>query len=926
MSEAAQVPADRDAPLRADVSYLGRLLGQVLVEQGGEGLLASEERLRALAKQMRAEGVDADEAAMAEAELWERTQHLDGRELVGVIRAFSVFFQLVNTADQHHRVRRRRWRDAEREEAHRAQPESLAAAFAAFAGRSVPPERIASVLDRLSIELVVTPHPTEVSRRTVLAKHMLVAECLDSLDNSSLSPRERRETEERLLEEITILWQSDEMRSARPRVIDEVRRALFFFEEVLFDTTGTVHEELERLLDRHYPGLRPPVGFLRYGSWAGGDQDGNPNCTPELVGEALDLHTDLAHRMLRERVRALAAGIGISTRMAQVSEELEASIAADERAMPETAAEIGARNASEPYRRKLSFVWERLDPRGERPYARPAELVEDLEVMRRSLEAHGGRRLAERSLARLTRQAQTFGFHIARLDVRQHSGLLREAAEDLAALDAGGGDLPEPERTRMLEELLEHPSALSAPRTLEGRAGETARTFTELRRAVLEHGPEAAGTVIVSFTQGPSDILAAQVLATAAGLCREEDGAFSSDVDLVPLFETIDDLRRAPGTLRDLLRLPAYLRNLEARGNRQVVMVGYSDSNKDGGYLAANWELLLAQERLVDVCRLNHVSLALFHGRGGTPSRGGGSTYAAVMGGPAGSLDGRIRITEQGEVIFTKYGLPQIAERNLDSVVAAVMERTVQEDEAPGFSGRKRVWDEALDELAETSRAHYRALVHEDPGFLPYFVGASPLGELDMVNIGSRPGRRAEPGGELRFEDLRAIPWVFAWMQNRHLLPSWYGVGEALSAFIARYRGGLGVLREMYADWPWWRAIVDNCHMTVAKADMGIAARYAGLVGDEALRERIFGMVRTEYAAACAGLLAVVEQDVLLADKPFLRQSIRLRNPYIDPLHYVQVRLLAQLRATHDPAARAALEYPLTLTVSGIAAGLRNTG
>ena len=390
MSEPAQVPADRDAPLRADVSYLGRLLGQVLVEQGGEGLLASEERLRALAKQMRAEGVDADEAARAEAELWERTQHLDGRELVGVIRAFSVFFQLVNTADQHHRVRRRRWRDAEREEAHRAQPESLAAAFAAFAERAVPPERIASVLDRLSIELVVTPHPTEVSRRTVLAKHMLVAECLDSLDNSSLSPRERRETEERLLEEITILWQSDEMRSARPRVIDEVRRALFFFEEVLFDTTGTVHEELERLLDRHYPGLRPPVGFLRYGSWAGGDQDGNPNCTPELVGEALDLHTDLAHRMLRERVRALAAGIGISTRMAQVSEELDASIAADERAMPETAAEIGARNASEPYRRKLSFVWERLDPRGERPYARPAELVEDLEVMRRSLEAHGG--------------------------------------------------------------------------------------------------------------------------------------------------------------------------------------------------------------------------------------------------------------------------------------------------------------------------------------------------------------------------------------------------------------------------------------------------------------------------------------------------------------------------------------------------------
>ena len=381
-----------------------------------------------------------------------------------MIRAFSVFFQLVNTADQHHRVRRRRWRDAEREEAHRAQPESLAAAFAAFAERAVPPERIAlgagPPLDRAGGDAAphrgLAPHgPGQAHAGGRVPRH---ASTTRACRRASAARRE-----ERLLEEITILWQSDEMRSARPRVIDEVRRALFFFEEVLFDTTGTVHEELERLLHRHYPGLRPPVGFLRYGSWAGGDQDGNPNCTPELVGEALDLHTDLAHRMLRERVRALAAGIGISTRMAQVSEELDESIAADERAMPETAAEIGARNACEPYRRKLSFVWERLDPRGERPYARPAELVEDLEVMRRSLEAHGGRRLADRSLARLTRQAQTFGFHIARLDVRQHSAGCREAAEGLAALDAGGADLAEPERTRMLEELLEHPRPSARP-------------------------------------------------------------------------------------------------------------------------------------------------------------------------------------------------------------------------------------------------------------------------------------------------------------------------------------------------------------------------------------------------------------------------------------------------------------------------------
>ena len=359
-------------------------------------------------------------------------------------------------------------------------------------------------------------------------------------------------------------------------------------------------------------------------------------------------------------------------------------------------------------------------------------------------------------------------------------------------------------------------------------------------------------------------------------------------------------------------------------------MVGYSDSNKDGGYLAANWELFLAQERIADACRLDGVELTLFHGRGGTASRGGGSTYAAVMGGPMGSLNGRIRITEQGEALSFKYGLPQVAERNLDSVVAAVLERTLEEDAAGGFPGRKRVWDEAAAELAETAIASYRSLVYEDPDFLPYFVQASPIRELGLLTIGSRPSRRPSDDGsgadDVRVEDLRAIPWVFAWTQNRHLLPSWYGVGTALEEFMTRYRTGRDVLREMYAQWPWWRAIIDTCHMTVGKADMRVAGLYARLVDDEALRDRMLGRVTGEYRRTAAGLLAVVDRERLLDDKPFLQTSIRLRNPYVDPLHAIQVRLLREFRAARDPEARAALQHPLLLTISGIAAGLRNTG
>jgi phosphoenolpyruvate carboxylase len=912
---------DRTAGLRADVSYLGRLLGQVLVEQRGAELLKAEESARALAKALRADDTTDDERDRLDVELAELAESFDVETLVGVVRAFSTYFQLVNTAEQHHRVRLRRLRDRVREAEGRAQAESLAAAIGGMADRGVPVARVQAVLDRLMIEPVLTAHPTEISRRSILEKHHQIALCLDRLDNTSLSPREHRAVGDELLEAVTVMWQSSELRSTRPRVIDEVRRTLFFFEEVLFDATAEVVDELERLLAAHYPGVRVPPAFLRWGSWAGGDQDGNPNCTADVLRDTLDLHRDVAVRFLRRRVRELAAALGISRRVAGVSPALEASIAADIAAMPGAAGEITAHNEDEPYRRKLWIVWERLSPLSEYPYASEAELIDDLALIRESLLAHRGERVAARGVGRLIRQAEVFGLFTAALDLRQHSSRMLAAIApwtgvDVAALEA----MDEDARIAQIGAVIEGDDMAEAAAT--GMADdELVRTFSELGAAIREHGPRAAGKVIVSFTRRPSDLLAALALARVGGLLRPDGDRIESDTDIVPLFESIDDLRRAPDTIRVLLRVPAYARNLAARGDAQTVMIGYSDSNKDGGYLAANWELSLAQERIADVCRLGGVELTLFHGRGGTASRGGGSTYAAIKGGPSGTLDGRVRITEQGEQIAFKFALPQIAVRNIDSLVAAVMERTLEEDEHSGFTGRKRVWDEAMAEISESSMAAYRALVFDDPDFVSYFTASSPIAEFDLLNIGSRPARRAAADGGVRVEDLRAIPWVFAWMQNRHLLPSWYGVGTALAGFVARYRGGAAVLREMYAEWPWWQAIVDNCHMTLAKTDMRLAARYAALVPDEQVRRRVFGAVTAEYEITCAAILEIVGVTHLLADKPFLARSIQLRNPYIDPLHYMQVRLLRQLRqGAHD------LEYPLLLTVSGIAAGLRNTG
>jgi phosphoenolpyruvate carboxylase len=797
-----------DAPLRRDVRLLGDLLCRVLVELDGERLLEDVERVRALARRARA-GAGHEDLAAAVAELPLERQ-------ASVLRAFATYFQLANVAEQQHRIRRRRAYAHEE----RLLPESLAASFAALDG--VPPEEIER---RVSLRLVLTAHPTEAARRTVLTAHMRIGALLAELDDSLLATPRRDEIESELAAEITTLWQTDEVRSKRPRVVDEIRHGHWFFEQSLIDAA-------ERLLADYRAQLPDAPPPLRFGTWIGGDADGNPNAGAGTVREALERARTLLRLRYRDEVRALAAAIGVSSRLVPFDDELRASLARDEEEMPAYAAEIGDQNLDEPYRRKLSFMWRRLDADA---YDSAGALAEDLALLDRSLRRHRGARIADGALAALRRRVDVFGLHLAKLDVRVH-------ARDLVD--------PEP------------------------RIGELFAAVEEARR---RHGPEALDTVIVSGTTSAEDVLRVRDLT-------------GEPLSLVPLFESVDDLRAAPGIYEELL---------DATGCREV-MVGYSDSAKDAGYLAAQWEIRSALVALAETARRRGAELTVFHGRGGSAGRGGGPTYDAILAQPQGEPPGRLKITEQGETIAFKYGLPGLAQHNLESALAATL--------LAAFPDELELDGALVARLAEISRTEFRALV-DDERFVPFFRAFTPVDELALLNIGSRPARR--PEGADYLASLRAIPWVFAWTQNRCLLPSWYGCGAAFAAADANE------LRALYRDWPFFRALVQNLEMTLAKSSIEISREYLTLVPDGSL----WAPVADEHARTVAALLEIVEADELLERHPVVQRSVRLRNPYVDPMNAIQVDLLRRYRAGDEAA-----EQPLLRSIAGIAAGLRNTG
>lgn len=937
----------KDSALSGDIHLLGDLLGETLKRHGGRALFDTEERVRALCKQLRAEP-----SRELERRLERTLARLDLDTAAGVIRAFAVYFQLVNMAEQYHRVRRRRFYE---DNAQSPQRGSLADMLERLSGSGARASDLTTLLERLHVSPVMTAHPTESARRTLLMKHRRIADLLSARE-AATSDRRREQVDRELAAEVDSIWLTDEVRHARPSVLDEVNNGLYYFDTTLFDAVPVVLEELERRLGAAFPGARlpDPAAPLRFGSWIGGDRDGNPFVTPEVTWETVRIQQRLALRKYAAAVAELARRLSDSSKYVDPGGELEASLARDAKAMPAAAETIDHRNPEEPYRRKLSFVYERLSNAlrrnetlaralasiepgalttlrpglptaaalagvdlGAPSYRRGRELWEDLRLVRDSLRANAAHENA-RLVDRVMRQVAAFDLHLATLDLRQHSDRHTAALDELtrAIGDRGYAEMSEQERRELLVR------EIASPRPLFGfdavftpETAETINVFRVARRVLDEIAPDAIRTYVISMTREASDMLAVCLLAKEAGFGPR--GAHALGV--APLFETIEDLHNAPRIMRELFAIPAYREWLETAGGVQEVMIGYSDSSKDGGILTSSWELYKAQEALWEVAREVGIELRLFHGRGGTVGRGGGPSHEAILAQPPGTVAGRIKITEQGEVISSKYGLPELALGSLERALAATIESTARD-----LSGPSRVddaWRDAMERISEEAFATYRRVVRETPGFYEYFTEATPVEELSALPIGSRPARRSTGGG---LDTLRAIPWVFGWTQSRHLVPGFLGVGTALRGFADGGRANMRLLRRMYRDWPFFRTTISNIEMALAKADFQIARRYSRLVRDRGRRERIFETLREEYERTVAVVLEITGERELLDDTPMLERSIRVRNPYVDPMSYLQVELLARRRAEGGDDAR--LLHAVLLTINGIAAGLRNTG
>ncbi len=915
--------APKDEPLRRDINLLGRVLGQVLIEQEGRRLFDAEEEIRLLCKRLR---FDYDPGL--DGRLRDLIDGLDPDDLNRIVRAFSVYFQLVNIAERYHRVRRSRQYEASPESP--PQPASVASALSRLKDQGVDARDLQQVLDGMNVGLVLTAHPTEAMRRSVRRKHERIGEMLAGLESPSLTLKERRRIEEDLAEEITVLWQTDELRARRPEVTQEIERTLLFFEHPLISATLEAYREFEDELEAQFPEETPRLGrVLEFGSWVGGDQDGNPFVEPPMINTALGLHRRLIVERHLATISWLVDHMSQSQRLTGVSEGLREAIEGYERRMPQVAERYRAADPNELYRKMLLFVAERLrrtleDPASAHAYGGAAAFLEDLSVVRESLLQHGGGRAAEGGLRDLIRQVEVFGFHLAKLDVRQESATVVRATAAVVA-HATGEDLlgmDERERAALLRRLLADPDPLDAtPDNLSEESKRVLDTFGRIQAAREEFSEMPVETFVLSMAHHASDVLCVQLLAKRAGLLRVDAGGncTANHLRVTPLFETVEDLHQAPEALRGLLEDPFYRSSLSHGGGVQEIMLGYSDSGKDAGYVTSNWTLYEVQGRLASVAREHDVRLRVFHGRGGSAGRGGGPSYRAIMAQPAGTLDGNIRITEQGEVISFKYSMRGLARRNLDTVLAAVLEATA--DRSPPAPQPR--WTETMEELSNAARRAYRSLVYEDEDFLPFFSEASPIGELPSLNMGSRPARRVQSPD---VEGLRAIPWVFAWTQNRFLLPSWYGSGTALGPFVDD-PSRLATLREMYRGWPFFRTLLDFMQMTLAKSDLRIARTYTSLVSDKDVRDRMWARISEEHAACVHALLLITGSENLLDDTPVLQRSIRLRNPYVDPLSYVQVSLLRRLRSLpEDSPEREGVLKTLLLTVSGISSGLLNTG
>ena len=882
--------------LRADIRRLSTMLGQTIALHGGPDLLELVEQVRKESRVAIASGDDAAISALLTG--------LDSGTAVWLARAFSQFFQLANIAEQRHRAA---------ELAGRAPLHGIVQRLA-----SADPDEVNAVLARLELRPVFTAHPTEASRQTVLAILRRVAVALDEgVDDDRLGAY------------VDQLWQTDELRPDKPTVADEARAVGWYMEQLGRGAVPDLLGELDREVRAAGFTLPEDARPLVLGCWVGGDRDGNPNVTPAVTREVLELYTDRALRIHESLLEQLLSELSISTRVVGVSEELRASLAHDRRLLPDVYAKRNRLNAHEPYRLKLSFIQARLantrtriaSGARHRPgvdYLGPHGYVDDLAVMDRSLRGHLGGRIADGALARALRTARALGLHLAELDIREHAGKHHAAlAAVYEALGVPYSEMTRAQRTELLAAELENGRPLIRRHYgLPEGARDVLGVFDLLHDVQHEFGREVAQTYIVSMCQGVDDLLAVAVLAREAfmvELCRDP----RSSLDLVPLFETVEELAQAGALLDELLSVPAYRQQVRNRGDLQEVMLGYSDSNKGAGITTSQWEIHRAQRQLRDIGAKHGVRLRLFHGRGGSVGRGGGPAAEAVLSAPFGTVDATMKLTEQGEVVSDKYSLPALAHDNLEILLAAVLEATLEHQSSRIDGATLDRWDAAMNVVSDAARTAYRALVGH-PGLPRFFSSATPVDELGELNVGSRPSRR--PGRDApTLDDLRAIPWVFGWTQTRMVVPGWFGLGSGLRA--AREAGLSAQLDEM-AEWAFFTNLLGNVEMTLAKTDLRIAGHYVSELVDPELHP-LFDVIVAEHALTTAEVLRLTGSERLLEHHPVLRTTLDVRGAYLEPLHHLQVELLAQRRrGVADPD----LHRALLLTINGIAAGLRNTG
>ncbi|MBR0970880.1 MULTISPECIES: phosphoenolpyruvate carboxylase [Bradyrhizobium] len=905
---------EADVRLRDDIRLLGRILGDTVRDQEGADVFDLVERIRQTSIRFHR-----DEDRTARRELEQILDSMSTSETVRIVRAFSYFSHLANIAEDQNNIRQMR---ANKGGGSGVLAETLAHARAA----GIDPDALRNFFKSALVSPVLTAHPTEVRRKSTMDREMEVASLLDRRERVALTADETAASDEQLRREVLTLWQTNLLRRTKLTVLDEVANGLSFYDYTFLREVPRLVNTLE---DRLEEGGEQAAGelasFLRMGSWIGGDRDGNPFVTADVMRGTLRLQSSRVMQFYLNELHVLGSELSIAAHLADISEEL--------RTLAERSPDTSPHRSGEPYRLAVSGIYARLTATAEmlqveitrrpvgkgKPYESVKELQADLDVLHRSLISNNARVIARGRLRLLRRAVDCFGFHLARLDIRQNSAVHeRTIAELMDAANPGMSYLAlgEEARISLLTNELRSTRSLVSPfvKYSDETMGEL-NVFHAAAEAHAKFGSDAIPQCIISMCKSMSDMLEVAVLLKEVGLVHPSG---RSAINIVPLFETIEDLQASSGIMDRMLSLHDYRRLVDSRGSVQEVMLGYSDSNKDGGFVTSGWELYKAEINLVDVFERHHVRLRLFHGRGGSVGRGGGPSYDAIIAQPGGAVNGQIRITEQGEIISSKYSNAEVGRNNLEILAAATLEASLLH---PRQSAPRREYLTAMDELSNLAFKAYRGLVYETDGFVDYFWASTVINEIATLNIGSRPASRKKTRA---IEDLRAIPWVFSWAQCRLMLPGWYGFGSAVEQWIAEHPDkGMPFLKELYREWPFFRMLLSNMDMVLAKSSIAIASRYAELVPDEALREKIFGRIRREWHSCIETLLDIMGQDRLLQGNPLLERSVRHRFPYLDPLNHVQVELLKEHRAQNPDEQ---VLRGIQLTINGISAGLRNTG